>query len=108
SREGVAAVLTYIPALLFAIAWVVFGAISPVLGVLAALGGVVTVVCTAMIYRSLKPVQRWHNGWVLPNYLALSLMTGALWLAMLLQLFGAASRAVAWLVLLAVLLAAVL
>ena len=22
-----------------------------------------------MIYRSLKPIQRWHNAWVLPNYL---------------------------------------
>ncbi len=37
---------------------------------IAALGAVVAVCCTAMIYRSLKPVPRWHNGWVLPRLLA--------------------------------------
>ena len=56
---------------------------------LAALGAVATVYCTSMIYRSLKPVPRWHNGWVVPNYLALALMTGLLWLAPVLQVFGA-------------------
>ena len=37
-----------------------------------------TVICTGMIYASLKPIRRWCNGWVAPNYLTLSLMTGAL------------------------------
>ena len=104
SREGVASVLTYVPAGLFGIAWVFFGVVSPPLGVVAAIGAVVTVFCTAMIYRSLKPVQRWHNSWVVPNYLVLALMTGALWLSALLMLFGAGSRGVAWLTLLAILL----
>ncbi|HEX3500706.1 MAG TPA: DmsC/YnfH family molybdoenzyme membrane anchor subunit [Stellaceae bacterium] len=108
SREGVASVVTYVPAGLFAIAWVFFGTISALLGALAAIGAVVTVICTAMIYRSLKPIQRWHNSWVLPNYLALAVMTGALWLALLLQTFGAGNRGVAWLTLLAIVLAAVL
>jgi DMSO reductase anchor subunit len=108
SREGVASVLTYVPAGLFGIVWVFFGAVSPPLGVLAAIGAVVTVFCTAMIYRSLKPIQRWHNSWVVPNYLALALMTGALWLSALLMLFGVGSRGVAWLTLLAILLAAAL
>jgi len=83
SREGVAAVLTYIPAGLFGLGWVFWGengGFWGVLGVLAAALSVVTVVCTAYIYRSLKTVQRWSNGWVLPNYLALAAMTGALWL----------------------------
>jgi DMSO reductase anchor subunit len=108
SREGVASVLTYVPAGLFAIAWVFLGTVSALLGLLAALGAVVTVFCTAMIYRSLKPIQRWHNSWVVPNYLALALMTGALWFALLLQLFGAGNRGVSWLVLAAILLAAAL
>ena len=88
SREGVAAVATYLPAGLFGILWVFYGSISPIAGVLAALGAIVTVCCTAMIYRSLKPVPRWHNGWVLPNYLLAALMTGALWLAAVLQFFA--------------------
>lgn len=108
SREGVASVVTYVPAGLFGIAWVFFGVVSAPLGVFAAIGAVVTVFCTAMIYRSLKPIQRWHNSWVMPNYLALALMTGALWLSALLQLFGASSRGVAWLTLVAILLAAAL
>ena len=45
-------------------------------------------ICTAYIYRSLKPIPAWSNGWVVPNYLALSAMTGALWLAALSTLFG--------------------
>ena len=89
SREGVAALVTYVPAGLFGIAWIFLGTISAALGLLAALGAVCTVYCTAMIYRSLKPVPRWHNPWVVPNYLALALMTGALWLTLLLQIFDA-------------------
>ena len=88
SREGVAAVATYLPAGLFAVAWIFFGTVSWPLGVLAALGCAATVYCTGMIYRSLKPVPRWHNAWVVPNYLALALMTGSLWLAFIAQVFG--------------------
>ena len=108
SREGVASVATYVPVGLFAALWVFSGIVSPLLGFLAAACAVVTVVCTAMIYRSLKPIQRWHNSWVVPNYLALALMTGALWLALLLRLFGADTDWPGWLVPAAILLAAVL
>jgi DMSO reductase anchor subunit len=89
SREGVAAVATYLPAGLFGIGWVFLGNVSKAAGVLAALGAVATVYCTSMIYQSLKPVPRWHNRWVVPNYLALALMSGLLWLAPVLQVFGA-------------------
>lgn len=89
SREGVAAVATFLPAGLFGIGWVFLGTIFKVAGLLAALGAVTTVFCTAMIYRSLKPVPRWHNCWVVPNYLALALMSGILWLVLVLQIFGA-------------------
>ncbi len=89
SREGVAAVATYLPAGLFGIGWVFLGTVSKTAGVLAALGAVATVYCTSMIYQSLKPVPRWHNRWVVPNYLAVALMSGLLWLAPVLQVFGA-------------------
>jgi sulfite dehydrogenase (quinone) subunit SoeC len=91
SREGVAAVATYAPALLFAFGWLIVGSTSGVwaaFGGLAALGAVITVGCTALIYQSLKPVQRWNNGWVLPNYLALAAMTGVLWLNAAMSAFG--------------------
>ena len=87
SREGVAAVATYLPAGLLGIGWVFLGVVPTVASLLAALGAVTTVFCTAMIYRSLKPIPRWHNPWVVPNYLALGLMTGILWLMPVLQIF---------------------
>jgi len=89
SREGLLAVITYIPAGLFAIGWVGFehnGGIWGWFGISAAMLSAATVYATAMIYRSLKPIQRWCNAWVVPNYLLLGLMTGALWLAALVGL----------------------
>ncbi len=83
SREGLLAVVTYLPAGLFALGWVVFernGGIWGWFGVAAAALSAATVFATAMIYRSLKPIQRWANRWTVPNYLLLGLMTGALWL----------------------------
>jgi DMSO reductase anchor subunit len=91
SREGVASVATYAPALLFALGWVVIGSTAGIWGFfggLSAFCAIVTIACTAMIYQSLKPIQRWSNGWVLPNYLALSAMTGVLWLIAVTSLFG--------------------
>jgi DMSO reductase anchor subunit len=79
SREGVAAIATYVPALLFAALWLfeATGKVWSACGLLAAAGSLVTVICTAMIYRSLKPIRQWDNHWVLPNYLLLAAMTGA-------------------------------
>ena len=99
SRVGVASVATYVPATLFAIGWVFFG--SPggpwaVFGLLAAAGALASIWCTAMIYRSLKTIQRWANPWVPPNYFALAFMTGALWLDFLLAAFGRLATPFAW------------
>jgi DMSO reductase anchor subunit len=108
SREGVAAVATYVPAGLFAIAWVFFattGGIAALFGVLAALGAAATVTCTAMIYRSLKPIHQWHNPWVVPVYLSLALASGTVWLNLVVRLFGTASGWVDALVLAALALA---
>ena len=91
SREGVASVVTYLPALGFAYGWVWLGANRggwSALGVLAALCALATLVCTGMIYASLATIQRWHNGWVVPNYVALAAMSGALLLDWLTRLFG--------------------
>jgi DMSO reductase anchor subunit len=91
SREGVVAAITYVPAGIFAVGWVVFetaGDAWALAGLLAALGALLTVVCTAMIYASLETIRQWHNRWVVPVYLGFALMTGALWLNVVLHLFG--------------------
>ena len=45
-------------------------------GARTAAGAAATVVCTAYIYRSLKPIAHWSNAWVPANFLALAAMTG--------------------------------
>lgn len=84
AREGVAAVATYLPTFGVGAAWVVLGrndGFWAAAGAVMALGAIVTVACTGMIYASLKPIPRWNNGWVVPVYLAFALATGALCLA---------------------------
>ena len=97
AREGIASILTFAPIALLGIAWGLLGSTGPVTwvgGVATALGCIATVYCTAMIYRSLKPIHQWHNAWVVPNYLALALMTGAVLLNALLHLFGDGNAAI--------------
>ena len=51
------------------------------IGLVVALCGLATVASQAMIYASLKPIRQWHNSYVLPNFLLLSLYSGSVWLA---------------------------
>src|SRR5262245_43429558 len=64
SREGVLSLSVFVPAGIFAIAWLFFGQKLAWAGWLSALLAGVTIYCTAMIYASLKPIPRWHNRWV--------------------------------------------
>ena len=109
SREGVLSVLTFVPTAVFGVGWVFFGATRGVVGlcgILAAALAAATICCTGMIYASLKPIHQWHNGWVVPGYLALGLMAGLLvldflvrlWMphAAILALLTVAAVAVAW------------
>ena len=95
SREGVASVITFVPAGLFGIGWVFFGRSGgwvTVAGLLAAIGAVVTVCTTGMIYASLKPIAQWHSRFTLPGYLIFSTMTGSVLLNALLQGFALGSK----------------
>jgi DMSO reductase anchor subunit len=93
SREGVFAVLTYVPGLWLAKGWVWDGAAPAAApwkwyGLATAALSLLTVVSTAMIYVSLKPVPRWRHPLVLPAFLLLGLATGGLVLQPLLRAFG--------------------
>ncbi|MEG3619570.1 DmsC/YnfH family molybdoenzyme membrane anchor subunit [Magnetovibrio sp. PR-2] len=92
AREGVMAVLTYVPALAFGVGWVWFettGGLWAVAGVLSAVLAWLTVICTAMIYKSLRTIHQWHNDWTVPSYLLLSVMSGAVLMSVLMHIFGA-------------------
>lgn len=91
SREGVAAVLTFLPVGVFALFWIFAqtnSGLAAVVGLLASLSCAVTVVCTAMIYASLKTIRAWSSGWTLPGYLVLSALSGAVLMNLLLQLWA--------------------
>ncbi|MDE2004921.1 MAG: dimethyl sulfoxide reductase anchor subunit [Rhodospirillales bacterium] len=99
SREGVMAIATFPPALLFALAWALFGAgadVTVALGLAAAACGALTVFAQGMIYASLKPVRQWHQGGVVPNFLLLAAFSGVVCLAGLAAFWGAFGAA-AWL-----------
>jgi DMSO reductase anchor subunit len=88
SREGIAALASFIPALyLGAAVWrAEFAADTRLAGAACALLALLTVYCTARIYTSLPPIPAWRQPLVLPGYLAIGLLTGALALWWLLTL----------------------
>lgn len=92
SREGVAAVATYVPCGLLGLCWLfgVQNGLTVWLSLFAALGAVVTVYCTGMIYASLRTIRQWYQPSVAPIYLILGAATGALLFAMLMAIAGAA------------------
>ena len=101
SREGVAALLCYLPAGAMLLAcilggwatgdaidtrssnWLLRMAGSRGAGGILLLLAIVTLFCTANIYASLKPIRAWHNRFVVPAYLVLGIYSGVLWLWLL-------------------------
>lgn len=91
SREGVAAIVTYVPVAALALGWVWFGRLDGVFavaGIATAVMAAVTVVCTGQIYQSLKPIRQWNNRWTTPVYLGLAGYTGAILLTLTTLGFG--------------------
>lgn len=91
SREGVAAVATYIPALAFGLVW--SGLIEAPrwigpLGLVTAVLCAITVLCTGQIYASLKTIRAWAQPLTTPVYLAFALATGSTLLAAIAAVFG--------------------
>lgn len=98
SREAVAAVATYVPAVLLALLFVLSDPprwLIVVLGLAAAAGAVATIICTAMIYRSLKPIGAWHNRLTVPGYLLVGAATGLALAHAILAAFGSPAAVVA-------------
>ena len=84
SREGVLAVASLFWIALLVLVWPILAAPSACIDATVAIAGLLsaaTVGATAMIYRSLKPIARWHNRWTVPCYLTIALASGGLWLA---------------------------
>jgi DMSO reductase anchor subunit len=90
SREGVFAVMTAIVVLallvligaaMLGFALPSLGMIAPVLAAIMLLLAFCTIVSTAMIYASLKPIPAWRHPLVVPVYLVFAILTG--WLVLM-------------------------
>jgi DMSO reductase anchor subunit len=91
SREGVAAIATYLPALGLGLALIAGNApLATFLGLAAAAGAVATTWATGMIYGSLKTVRQWRHPIVPWGYLLFGAFCGAALLAALAAPWGAA------------------
>ena len=91
SREGIAAVVTYVPALLFGLMWSGLVEapqwIAP-LGIVTAVMALITIYCTGKIYATLTPIRAWNQPLTVPVYFAFGLASGATLLAAISSLFG--------------------
>lgn len=91
SREGIVAVVTFAPALVFAAGWtgfVVMPGLIAFSGIALAIMCAVTVFCTAMIYASLPTIRQWRQPLTVPVYLTFALATGACILQAIAETFG--------------------
>jgi DMSO reductase anchor subunit len=96
SREGVAAIVAFVPTGLLTLCWMLSaepGAAATVFELLTIPAALATTYCTAMIYGSLKTIRQWKTPLTVPNYYALAIFTGALLLAAFAGLFGRGSLA---------------
>ena len=102
SREGLFAILTYIPAGLFLFGWAFPEALEinwKAWGLLAAVMALVTIYCTGKIYASLKTIRQWHDGRVVPVYILMGLLGGALLISFISAVFDVYAQEFTWVVL---------
>jgi sulfite dehydrogenase (quinone) subunit SoeC len=111
SREGVMALVTYAPAMIFGWLWLdpastphAIRAAGLVLAAMCAF----TVACTAMIYASLPTVRQWRQPLVLPVYLVMAVATGAALLLAIATPFGRGAAVLAGIAIIALLVAVAL
>ncbi len=91
SREGVFAILTFIPALGLVYSWWEYGIFDLTTRIFSGFTAVfcmATVWCTGMIYASLRAIPAWSNPWTLASYLSLSVMSGSMILLLLGLIWG--------------------
>ncbi len=100
SREGVAAMATYVPTGIMGIGWGLMGETGGIVaaaGVVGAMLAIVTMYTTGMIYASLPTIRAWNQPLTAPIYVVLGLASGALVLTALLALFGGVPVWAVWL-----------
>jgi len=89
SREGIAAIFTFIPLSLFFIFWIIsdYNATYYLL-IFSSICSVITVFCTAKIYSTLKSIPAWNNPFVSIIYILNSLVMGSIFTYTILYFFN--------------------
>src|SRR6185369_14835936 len=80
SHEGVASIVTFVPAVIFGALWLRildYPQWLGLAGLVTALMCAVTVFCTAKIYSTLTTIRQWHQPLTVPVYLAFAMATGS-------------------------------
>ena len=102
SREGVFAIITFIPASIF---WLAGGFPDLILGpwefwgLTAGVFSLLTIFCTAQIYASLKTIPQWNSLFVPFIYLLIGLLDGALVITFLTAIFDSFVINLSWIIL---------
>tara|TARA_Y100001970_G_C14232921_1_gene859831 strand:- start:2222 stop:3163 length:942 start_codon:yes stop_codon:yes gene_type:complete len=78
SREGLAAVITYIPLMLFYLLWYLDISLYKYFLHTAAILSLVTIYCTGQMYATLKTIPAWNNVLVTPIYIINAISMGSL------------------------------
>jgi len=89
SREGVASIFTFAPLTLFFIFWIFtnYTKIIFLLLIASSISSIITTICTAKIYSSIKAIPAWNNPLVPIIYILNSLVLGSLFTFTLLYYF---------------------
>ena len=102
SREGLFAILTYIPASLFFLGFTFPEMIEinwKLCGLIASVLSLITIYSTGKIYASLETIRQWRDGRVVPLYILIGLLGGALLVSFLAAAFGVFIQEFTWVVL---------
>jgi sulfite dehydrogenase (quinone) subunit SoeC len=102
SREGLFAILTYMPGGLFFLGFAFPEVVDvnwKLCGLITSVFSLVTIYCTAKIYASLETIRQWRDGRVVPLYILIGLLTGALLISFLAAAFGVFIQEFTWIVL---------
>ena len=78
SREGLAAIITYIPLMFFYLLWYLDISLYKYLLVTSSILCLVTIYCTGQMYATLKTIPAWNNILITPIYLINAISMGAL------------------------------
>ena len=104
ARTRLLLLLNLLPTILFSFGWIMFSAVDGLwrgAGLICTILALLTLFAHARVYVAVPTVAAWHNRWVMLNFIAIGLLAGALWVNVLVHIFGTGNPQIALLVVVA-------